>query len=64
MDNWGTSFNIEKNVWYDGYALVSMNSVAANSTYSPSFGLRQFENMFYLDSYFYAIAEKTIQESK
>ncbi|MFD0589132.1 copper amine oxidase N-terminal domain-containing protein [Paenibacillus sp. GCM10027627] len=62
LDNWDAtgssdSYKMQKNVWYEGYALVSLESVVASDTFSPDYGLRQFENMFYLDSYFYEISK-------
>lgn len=62
LDNWkvsstSESFKLKKGVWYDGYSVVSMDTVVANSRWSDEHGIRHTENMFYKYNYFYNIQE-------
>jgi hypothetical protein len=47
------SFKLKKGVWYTGYSIVFLTSIVANDKYSESYGIRNFEKMFFKEVYFY-----------
>ena len=62
LDNWNVSevsdsFPLKKGIWYDGYSVVSMTTIVANSKWGDDYGIRHTENMFYKGYYFYDSVE-------
>ncbi|GFN30970.1 copper amine oxidase N-terminal domain-containing protein [Paenibacillus xylaniclasticus] len=62
MDSWNVSplskpINLQKGVWYDGYSIVTLDTIVAYATFGEDHGLSSFEHMYAVGDYFYDVVK-------